>query len=97
MTEINFEELKDKWPSTVVARDRVEEFTGGLICRGTITNLDSRGEGPPRFYITPRKVGYPVDTFIQWLEERVRTAKQPEAVGGRKRNGQRARESKKPS
>lgn len=84
-TEINFQDLRDKWPSTIVARDKVEEFTGGLITRGTMTNLDSRGEGPPKFYLGPRKVAYFVETFIPWLEARV--AKAQASVRQRRPNG----------
>lgn len=83
---IDLSPLKDKWPSTIVCRDQVKEFTGGLITSGTMANLDSRGEGPPLFYMGNKKVGYLVDRFIPWLERRVSSVR-PNAVpkGTRKR------------
>lgn len=86
--QIDFEALREKWPSTFVARDRVEDFTGGLITRGTIANLDCRGEGPPRFSMGPRKVAYPVDSFIEWLRDRIQRCSKPRAVKERKVSGQ---------
>lgn len=61
--------LKDKWPSSIVARRRVKEFTGGLISEKYMANLDSQGQGPARVRIG-RQVAYPVDGFVLWLENR---------------------------
>ena len=60
----------DKWPSAFIARQKVSEFTGGLITRGHIANLDCRGEGPEMIKIG-RKACYPVKPFIEWLESRI--------------------------
>lgn len=65
----SFLDLKNKWPSMIVARSQVEKFSGGLLNPRTMANLDSVGEGPPRGKCG-RKVFYPVDTLITWLEER---------------------------
>jgi hypothetical protein len=70
-TKIDLSEMKAKWQSAIVCRDKVEDFTGGLITRGTLTNLDSKGDGPPRFYMGPRKVAYRVDSFVDWLQQRI--------------------------
>jgi hypothetical protein len=70
-TRVNLSAMKDKWPSTIIAREKVSDFTGGLLTRGTIANLDSKGEGPPRFSMGPKKICYPVDSFIAWLERRI--------------------------
>jgi predicted DNA-binding transcriptional regulator AlpA len=89
--EICLKSLADKWPSTIVSRDKIADFTGGLISKGTIANLDSEGQGPPKFYLGPRKIGYPIETLIPWLEDRIRkaTARRPRAVprGKRAENG----------
>jgi len=64
-----FQEMVDRWPSAVVARTEVENFTGGLISGKYISNLDSVGEGPVRVKMG-RKVGYPVKELVQWLRSR---------------------------
>lgn len=79
---INLQALADKWPSAIVSRDRIEEFTGGLICRGTMSNIDSRGDGPPMFYLSARKPAYLVEDLIPWLQKRIEAAtrRKPKAV-----------------
>lgn len=64
--------LKDKWPSSVVARTQVEEFSGGALKKGVMANYDSRGMGPESFKIGRKKV-YPVDGLIDWMLERAST------------------------
>ena len=68
----SFESLAAKWPSSFVSRDRVHEFTGGIISQRYLANLDSRGLGPENRVRVGRKVAYPVDDLIAWLESRVR-------------------------
>ncbi len=64
--------MKDKWPSAIVARGRVSEFTGGLIEGHTLANLDAQGTGPKeRVLMGRRKVAYPVDALCAWLNERM--------------------------
>ena len=67
---IHFKRLAEKWPSTFVARDRISDFTGGLISPGRVANLDSQGEGPPNRFRVGRKVCYPVYDLTEWLKER---------------------------
>lgn len=62
--------LADKWPSSIVARSEVRNFTGGLISEKYLANLDSLGEGPPSIKIG-RKRAYPVVPFVAWLEGRM--------------------------
>lgn len=62
--------LADKWPSSIVARQKIGEFTGGLISEKTVANMDCLGQGPPRVRIG-RKIGYPVPSLISWLESRI--------------------------
>lgn len=61
-----FDELAEKWPSSFVARDQVETFTGGIISSGRMANLDCLGEGPPSFR-SGRKRVYPVKPYLEWL------------------------------
>ncbi len=68
--QANFSEMAKKWPSTVVAREKVEILTGGIINPRTLANLDSKGEGPPGRVRVGRKIAYPVNQFIEWLESR---------------------------
>ena len=62
--------LAASWPSPLVSRDNVEKFTGGIITQKTIANHDSKGTGPQGRLKVGRKVCYPVNAFIEWLEGR---------------------------
>lgn len=64
-----FQEMVERWPSAVVARTEVGNFTGGLMSSKYIANLDSDGVGPVRVKVG-RKVGYPVREFVAWLRGR---------------------------
>ena len=63
-----------EWPSPVVARSEVERFTGGLICRRTMANLDSEGKGPSEKVNLGRSVGYSKQSLISWLGKRLQIA-----------------------
>ena len=63
--------LADKWPSSIVARKEVGKFSGGLLSPKYIANLDSIGKGPGNRLRVGRLVVYPVDSLIQWLENRI--------------------------
>lgn len=65
------EQLAQRWPSTLVARDKIAEFSGGVLTPGTMKNLDSLGMGPPRIYVR-RKVVYPIRGLIAWMLDRAR-------------------------
>jgi hypothetical protein len=62
-----FEAMAEAWPSPVVARNKVQELTGGLVTPNYLANLDSQGLGPAGRFKCGGKVGYPVDSFIEWL------------------------------
>jgi hypothetical protein len=70
---MDLKQLKDKWPSSVVARTDIRSFTGGLVSEKYLANLDSQGAGPEGRFKVGRKVGYPVDSLIRWLELRLTT------------------------
>lgn len=64
--------LAEKWPSSIVAREKIAEFTGGALSSGRIANLDSAGDGPPERIKIGRKTAYPISSLIPWLEKRSR-------------------------
>lgn len=72
MANVNFSHMAAKWPSSIVAREKVGEFTGGILNPKTLANLDATGEGPQERVAIGRKIGYPVEPFIAWLESRSR-------------------------
>lgn len=74
MNVFEFQKLAQAWASPIVARTEVQKFSGGLLSPRTLANLDSLGEGPPRGRCG-RKVFYPVDTLVAWLERRAKAAK----------------------
>jgi hypothetical protein len=65
-----FQAMAEKWSSVWVARNEVYKFTGGAMSAGYIANLDCRGLGPKGRIRIGRKVCYPVDQLLDWLEKR---------------------------
>jgi len=63
--------MGSRWPSSVVARTEIRTFTGGLIKEKYLANLDSQGAGPKGRFKIGRKVAYPVNSLITWLEARM--------------------------
>ena len=63
-------DLESKWPSSLVPRERISEFTGGLINARTMANLDSMGQGPAKRMRIGRKVVYSVDSVLDWIKNR---------------------------
>ena len=70
MEKIDLGFLIDKWPSALVSRDQVENFSGGAISAKYLANLDCQGEGPPGRFRIGRKVVYPAAALASWLEGR---------------------------
>ena len=66
-----FSEMAARWPSEIVSRGRLEEFSGGLINGRTMANIDSDPDvkSPPRIRFG-RKIGYPVVPLTDWMRER---------------------------
>jgi hypothetical protein len=66
-----FKDMAERWPSCWVARTEAEKFTGGLISAKLLANCDCAGKGPAgRIRCGGRKVAYPVNEFVKWLEAR---------------------------
>ena len=68
--KVNLSYLAEGWPSPIVPRTKIDEFTGGVINAKHLANLDCLGQGPPGKFKIGRKTVYPVDEFIKWLELR---------------------------
>lgn len=69
-TQKHLQALKEKWPSSIVARTEVKAFSGGALNPGTMANEDSRGTGPEGAFKVGRKTVYPVDGLIDWMSKR---------------------------
>ena len=69
-SSISFKSLIEKWPSTIVAREEVGRFSGGILSPKSMANIDSSGEGPEGAIRVGRKIAYPVDSLVCWMERR---------------------------
>ncbi len=63
--------MAEKWPSALIPRTKVSDFTGGLYSGAYLANRDSLGEGPEKKFRVGRQTVYPVDSFIEWLINRL--------------------------
>lgn len=70
--DIDLSFLASKWPSAVVARESVSEFSGGVLTAKYMANLDSAGQGPDGAIRMGRKVVYPVTSLVLWMEGRAK-------------------------
>lgn len=66
----DFSSLAKRWPAPFVARQEVEKFSGGIISIKYLANLDCQGLGPKGRVKVGRKIAYPVNEFVSWLEAR---------------------------
>lgn len=64
------DEMARAWRSPVVARGKVEEFSGGVLNGRTLANLDSLGQGPKERFRMGRVVFYSVSALIDFIRER---------------------------
>lgn len=69
--KLSLSSLKEKWPSTIVAREEFRNFTGGAMSEKYLANLDAQMKGPEGRFKIGRKVVYPVDSVLRWLEARM--------------------------
>lgn len=69
-----FQTTADKWPSDVVSRDAIDQFTGGLYARQYLANQDSQGLGPKGAIRVGNKVCYPKQCVVEWLEEKMKNS-----------------------
>jgi hypothetical protein len=67
---INFSTFLNTWQSPFVARSEVGRFSGGILNAKYLANLDSQGKGPSGRVRIGRKVAYPTQSLIDFMEER---------------------------
>lgn len=67
---ISLQALADSWPSPYVAREEIERFTGGILTAKYAANRDSAGNGIKGRFRCGRKVVYPVNAVVEFLEAR---------------------------
>ncbi|HPR51264.1 MAG TPA: hypothetical protein PLU81_05715 [Deltaproteobacteria bacterium] len=72
---ISLKDMADRWPSAYVAREKLSEFTGGILNPRSVANLDAQGKGIPGRIRIGRKCVYPVNSVIEYLEGRTQTCK----------------------
>ena len=72
MTFIKLKTIFNGWKSPFIERSEFCKLTGGMINHKTLRNLDSQGEGiPGKIRVSAKKVVYPVENAIAWLETRI--------------------------
>jgi hypothetical protein len=72
MTEIEkiIDQMAERWPSPVVARKSISDFTGGVVSSKTAANEDSAGTGIEGRFLMLNQVVYPVENLVAWLKSR---------------------------
>jgi hypothetical protein len=72
MTEIekSIEAMAARWPSPVVARKAIKEFSGGILSAKTMANMDSLGTGPEGRFLMMNQTCYPVESLVAWLKSK---------------------------
>jgi hypothetical protein len=72
MTEIEktIEAMATRWPSPVVARKAIKEFSGGILSAKTMANMDSLGTGPEGRFLMMNQTCYPVENLVAWLKSK---------------------------
>ncbi|MCI5158165.1 MAG: hypothetical protein D3906_06930 [Candidatus Electrothrix sp. AUS1_2] len=65
---IDLSAFAGSWHAPFVERQQVNKFSGGLLDPRTMANHDSAGTGPAGRIKIGRKVIYPVQDLITWLE-----------------------------
>jgi hypothetical protein len=65
-------EMARRWTSPYVVRSQkdLDRFAGGLLNARYMSNLDSQGKGPKGRIRIGKKVAYPTQNLIEWMEER---------------------------
>ena len=68
----NFSQIIETNPSGWILRTDLTEKTGGLLHSRTAANLDSMGQGIPGRIKMNKKVAYPVQNIVKFLEQKYR-------------------------
>jgi hypothetical protein len=67
--KFNLDSLADNWPSPIVARSEIKNFSGGLLHPRTLANLDSLNKGPGKILIGNRAC-YSTRQLVAWMKQR---------------------------
>jgi hypothetical protein len=68
--EKRIDAMAERWPSNLVARKAVREFSGGILSQKTLANEDSKGTGPEGRFLLMNQTVYPVESIVAWLKTR---------------------------
>ena len=79
--QINLQSLAEAWGASYVERSKVSEFSGGILHSRTMANMDASGQGIKGRIKIGRKVAYPVDELITWMEARAKYPGHPGKIG----------------
>lgn len=66
----DFDQLLKKWPSPIVARNKLSDFSGGVLNPKTVAILDSSGRGIPGRFRCGRFIVYPAQNVVKFLRDR---------------------------
>ena len=72
---VDLEELSNSWPSTLVARNEMEEFTRGLYKGRSFNTYDGAKIGIKRRIRLNTKIAYLKSDVIDWLKNKTRVKK----------------------
>lgn len=67
---INLQALAASWGAPFVPREKISEFSGGILSARYLANLDCYGKGPEGRFKIGRKTVYPVNKLIEWMQRR---------------------------
>jgi len=65
-----YQKMAERWPSNIVARSEVGNFSGGLVKPHTLANQDSLGTGPQEKLKCGNKIAYPTEVLADWIRNR---------------------------
>ena len=70
--EFDLTTLADNWSSPLVARtqQQLDKFSGGILNARSLANADCLGTGPKGRVRIGRKVAYPVNSLISWMQQK---------------------------
>jgi hypothetical protein len=68
--ESALDKLADKWPSNLVSRRSIPQFSGGLYSAKFLANEDCKGTGPVGGFTIGGQKCYSVESVIAWLKTR---------------------------
>lgn len=68
---IDLEELSSAWPSMLVARSEIGEFTRGLYKARSFNTFDGAKKGIKRRIRINTKIAYLKSDVIEWLKNRI--------------------------